>query len=101
MPKATYLEISLRIGEEKRIARKNTKISMMCTFIIFFKKQGACTQVYIYICNIFIPQIKEIYQYAYGTAQRKLDTLGQSTCNLLAESTQFYQSVLACVGIKI
>ena len=45
------------------------------------------------------PQLSDnSYIATYSTAQRQLDTHGYSTCNLLAESTRFYQSVLACAG---
>ena len=40
------------------------------------------------------------YIATYSTARRQLDTHGYSTCNLLAESTQFYQPKLACAGRK-
>ena len=40
------------------------------------------------------------YIATYSTAQRQLDTHGYSTRNLLAESTHFYQPVLACVVRK-
>ena len=55
-----------------------------------------------YNYNLTTVKNEETFSYlpVCGTAQRQLDTPGQSTCNLLAKSVWLYQPVMACVGSK-